>query len=119
MINKIIILLCCSKGTVDFVRKILHIDILIIARGHILDQFCCVLQPCDLFPKLLLLLGQDGLVVLSIGLHDALLCSQGGEYLLGERVLVLTLLESIAKVIRSLICQLSYDGIFHLISCGF
>lgn len=45
------------------------------------------LQPCDLFPKLLLLLGQDGLVVLSIGLHDALLCSQGGEYLLEIKIL--------------------------------
>lgn len=45
------------------------------------------LQPCNLFPKLLLLLGQDGLVVLSIGLHNTLLGSQGGKYLLEIKIL--------------------------------
>lgn len=34
---------------------------------------------------------------------------------LGESVFVLTLFEGITKVIRSLVCQLSYDGIFHFI----
>lgn len=34
---------------------------------------------------------------------------------LGEGIFVLTLFESITKVICSLICQFSYDGIFHLI----
>lgn len=45
------------------------------------------LQPGDLFSKLLLLLGQGGLVELGVGLHDAVLRSQDWQHLMEVKIL--------------------------------
>lgn len=58
MIDEVIILLCRSKGTADFVRKIFHIDIFIIARCHCFNQFCCMLKRKCLKKKSFLFLNQ-------------------------------------------------------------
>lgn len=121
VVDKVIVLLGCSEGSIYLICQVLYAHVLVVTRCNRLHQLSCVLQSsstlitryegngdpsslcqCEtikiniwnvylqtsnLLSEVLLLFGEDALVQLGVGLHDAMLCCQDRQHFLKIKIL--------------------------------